>query len=115
MPPGGQVLALAFTYQQTRKGEFRYTGRVVAGGDVRVAGRGGPGECSGSAVMLAGAKTSPFSVLFSVLGFVAVAALLQNFATHPESLRSAGIKVLEWVNQFRNKPLDHGVEAARKR
>lgn len=108
--PGGQVLAPAFTYRQTRKWgatpvvaswQVVMSG-LLAGVGLAVLGFGG--------AMLAGAKTSPFSVLFSVLGFVAVAALLQYFATHPESLRSAGIKVLEWVNQFRNKPLDHGVE-----
>ncbi|GAB07401.1 flippase-like domain-containing protein [Gordonia amarae] len=108
--PGGQVLAPAFTYRQTRKWgatpvvaswQVVMSG-LLAGVGLAVLGFGG--------AMIAGAKTSPFSVLFSVLGFIAVATLLQYFATHPEYLQSTGIKVLEWINQFRNKPLDHGVE-----
>ena len=108
--PGGQVLAPAFTYRQTRKWgatpvvaswQVVMSG-LLAGVGLAVLGFGG--------AMIAGAKTSPFSVLFSVLGFIAVATLLQYFATHPEYLQSTGIRVLEWINQFRNKPLDHGVE-----
>ena len=36
--------------------------------------------------LLAGAKTSPFSVFFSVVGFIAVAVVFQYLASHPESL-----------------------------
>jgi len=31
-------------------------------------------------------------------------------ASHPESLRSTGIRVLGWVNQLRSKPDNHGID-----
>ncbi|WP_244176136.1 lysylphosphatidylglycerol synthase transmembrane domain-containing protein [Gordonia lacunae] len=108
--PGGQVLAPAFTYRETRKWgatpviaswQVVMSG-LLAGIGLAVLGFGG--------ALLAGAKTSPFSVVFSVAGFLAVAVVLQYLASHPESLKSTGIRVLGWVNQLRNKPEDHGTE-----
>lgn len=108
--PGGQVLAPAFTYRETRKWgatpvvaswQVVMSG-LLAGVGLAVLGFGG--------AVLAGARTSPFSVMFSVIGFVAVAVVLQYLATHPESLQSSGERVLSWYNNFRNKPADHGVD-----
>ncbi|MBY4574980.1 hypothetical protein ACN94_15540 [Gordonia paraffinivorans] len=108
--PGGQVLAPAFTYRETRKWgatpvvaswQVVMSG-LLAGVGLAVLGFGG--------AMLAGAKTSPFSVVFSVTGFIAVAVVLQYLASHPESLKSTGIRVLGWINQIRNKPDDHGTD-----
>ncbi|WP_244970789.1 lysylphosphatidylglycerol synthase transmembrane domain-containing protein [Gordonia jinghuaiqii] len=106
--PGGQVLAPAFTYRETRKWgatpvvaswQVVMSG-LLAGVGLAVLGFGG--------ALLAGAKTSPFSVVFSVAGFLAVAVVLQYLASHPESLKSTGIRVLGWSNQLRNKPDQHG-------
>ncbi len=108
--PGGQVLAPAFTYRQTRKWgatpvvaswQVVMSG-LLAGVGLAVLGLGG--------AIMAGAKTSPFSVLFSVVGFVAVAIVVQYLATHPESLQSGGTRMLGWFNQLRNKPVGEGVE-----
>lgn len=108
--PGGQVLAPAFTYRETRKWgatpvvaswQVVMSG-LLAGVGLAVLGLGG--------AVLAGAKTSPFSVVFSIVGFIAVALILQYLASHPESLQSTGIRVLGWINQVRSKPDDHGVD-----
>ncbi|ATD72522.1 MULTISPECIES: lysylphosphatidylglycerol synthase transmembrane domain-containing protein [Gordonia] len=108
--PGGQVLAPAFTYRETRKWgatpvvaswQVVMSG-LLAGVGLAVLGFGG--------AMLAGAKTSPFSVVFSVAGLLAVAVVLQYLASHPESLKNTSIRVLGWINQLRNKPDDHGTE-----
>ena len=67
--PGGQVLAPAFTYRETRKWgaspvvaswQVVMSG-LLAGVGLAVLGFGG--------ALLAGAKTSPFSVFFSAVGF----------------------------------------------
>ncbi|MFF0709826.1 lysylphosphatidylglycerol synthase transmembrane domain-containing protein [Gordonia sputi] len=107
--PGGQVLAPAFTYRETRKWgatpvvaswQVVMSG-LLAGVGLAVLGFGG--------ALLAGAKTSPFSVVFSAVGFIAVAVVLQYLASHPESLQSTGERILGWINQVRSKPSDHGV------
>lgn len=107
--PGGQVLAPAFTYRETRRWGAT---PVVASWQVVMSGLlAGVGLAAlgfGGAV-LAGIKTSPFSLVFWVVGFVAIAAILQYLTTHPESLQSTGIRILSWANQLRNKPEDHGV------
>lgn len=81
--PGGQVLAPAFTYRETRKWgatpvvaswQVVMSG-LLAGVGLAVLGFGG--------AVLAGAKTNPFSLMFSIVGFVAVALVLQYLATHP--------------------------------
>ncbi|RPA58989.1 UPF0104 family protein [Gordonia oryzae] len=108
--PGGQVLAPAFTYRETRKWgatsvvsswQVVMSG-LLAGVGLAVLGFGG--------AVLAGAKTNPFSLVFSIVGFVAVALILQFLATHPESLQSTGERVLGWYNDLRNKPADSGLE-----
>ncbi|MGW5522108.1 lysylphosphatidylglycerol synthase transmembrane domain-containing protein [Gordonia sp. NPDC003950] len=108
--PGGQVLAPAFTYRETRKWgatpvvaswQVVMSG-LLAGVGLAVLGFGG--------AVLAGARTSPFSVIFSVVGFIAVAVVLQYLATHPESLRSTGERALSWFNHLRNRPVDQGVD-----
>ena len=113
--PGGQVLAPAFTYRETRRWgatpvvaswQVVMSG-LLAGMGLAVLGFGG--------AMLAGAKTSPFSVVFSVVGFLAVLVVVQYLASHPESLQTIGIRILAWINQIRNKPEDHGVDTLRER
>ncbi|GAA1482028.1 hypothetical protein GCM10009624_24680 [Gordonia sinesedis] len=112
--PGGQVLAPAFTYRQTRRWGAT---PVVASWQVVMSGLlAGVGLAAlgfGGAV-LAGIKTSPFSLIFWLLGFVAIAAVLQYLTTHPESLQSTGVRMLSWVNQLRNKPTGHGVAKLRE-
>lgn len=106
--PGGPVLSPAFVYRETRKWgatpvvaswQVVMSG-LLAGVGLAVLGFGG--------ALLAGAKTSPFSVFFSVVGFIAVAVVFQYLASHPESLQSTLLRVMDWVNQVRSKPTGHG-------
>lgn len=108
--PGGQVLAPAFTYRETRKWG---ASPVVASWQVVMSGLlagVGLAVLGLAGAVMAGAKTSPFSVIFSIAGFIAIAVILQYLATHPELVRSGGARVLGWINQVRNRPTDHGVD-----
>lgn len=107
--PGGQVLAPAFTYRETRKWgatpviaswQVVMSGLLMGVG-LAVLGLGG--------ALLAGAKTSPFSVIFSVSGFIAFALVAQYIARHPESIEGVGVTLLKWINHLRDKAQDHGV------
>ncbi|MAU81381.1 MULTISPECIES: lysylphosphatidylglycerol synthase transmembrane domain-containing protein [Gordonia] len=106
--PGGPVLSPAFVYRETRKWgatpvvaswQVVMSG-LLAGVGLAVLGFGG--------ALLAGAKTSPFSVFFSVVGFIAVAVVFQYLASHPESLQSTLLRVMDWINQVRSKPAGNG-------
>ena len=88
--PGGQVLAPAFTYRETRKWgaspvvaswQVVMSG-LLAGVGLAVLGFGG--------ALLAGAKTSPFSVFFSAVGFVAVAVVLAA-PGYPDAAATDGV------------------------
>lgn len=112
--PGGQVLAPAFIYRESRKWgatpvvaswQLVMSG-LLAGVGLAVLGLGG--------ALLAGAKTSPYSVVFSVVGFVAFAIVMQYVATHPETLEGPGRRVLGWINNLRDKPREHGVERLKR-
>ncbi|MCF8605283.1 YbhN family protein [Gordonia sp. HY442] len=106
--PGGQVLAPAFVYRESRKWgatpviaswQVVMSG-LLAGAGLAVLGLGG--------ALLAGAKTSPFSVIFSIAGFLVFAIAVQYLASHPQMLENAGLRVLGWVNNIRDKAADHG-------
>ncbi|GAA2061602.1 YbhN family protein [Williamsia deligens] len=107
--PGGNVLAPAFTYRQTRKwgaSPVVASWQVVMSGllmgvGLAVLGIGG--------ALLAGAKTSPFSVIFSVGGFLAFGIVAQYIASHPEIMKSVGTRVLYALNNMRDKDHEHGV------
>lgn len=107
--PGGQVLAPAFIYRESRKWgatpvvaswQLVMSG-LLAGVGLAVLGLGG--------ALLAGAKTNPYSVVFSVMGFIAFALVMQYVATHPEVLEGPTRRVLSWINNLRDKPREHGV------
>ncbi|MBT0567497.1 YbhN family protein [Williamsia sp. CHRR-6] len=107
--PGGNVLAPAFTYRQTRRWgatavvaswQVVMSGLLMGVG-LAVLGLGG--------ALLAGASTSPFSIIFSIGGFVVFLGLAQYLAGHPDAISGPGVRFLHLVNRFRNKPDDHGV------
>ncbi|GEE01588.1 membrane protein [Gordonia spumicola] len=111
--PGGQVLSPAFIYRESRKWgaspvvaswQLVMSG-LLAGAGLAVLGLGG--------ALLAGAKTSPFSVIFSVAGFLVFAIGAQYLASHPQSLEAIGLRVLGWINNIREKPVDHGTARLR--
>lgn len=108
--PGGQVLSPAFVYRETRKWgatpvvaswQLVMSG-LLAGAGLAVLGLGGG--------LLAGAQTNPFSVIFTVIGFVLFVVVMQYLAGHPESIEGIGRRLLGWVNSLRNKPVEHGTE-----
>jgi hypothetical protein len=107
--PGGQVLAPAFTYRETRRWgatpvvaswQVVMSGLMMAVG-LAVLGLGG--------ALLAGAQTSPFSIIFSISGFLAFALVAGYIARHPHSIEGLGVTLLRWFNNMRDKPSDHGV------
>ncbi|WP_020106301.1 YbhN family protein [Nocardia sp. 348MFTsu5.1] len=107
--PGGQVLAPAFTYRETRRWgatpvvaswQVVMSGLMMAVG-LAVLGLGG--------ALLAGAQTSPFSIIFSISGFLAFALVAGYVARNPHSIEGLGVTVLRWFNNMRDKPSDHGV------
>jgi uncharacterized membrane protein YbhN (UPF0104 family) len=63
---------------------------------------------------LLGAKDNPFSLLFTLGGFVALLLLAQAVATRPELIDGIGVKVLRWVNSARSKPTDTGLRKWRE-
>jgi putative heme transporter len=56
-----------------------------------------------------GAKNNPFSLLFTLGGFVALLLLAQAVASRPELIDGIGCRVLSWVNSVRGRPADTGL------
>ena len=63
---------------------------------------------------LLGAKDNPFSLLFTIGGFIALLLLAQAVATRPELIDGIGVRVLGWVNSARGKPADTGLHKWRE-
>ncbi|MFT4199685.1 lysylphosphatidylglycerol synthase transmembrane domain-containing protein [Gordonia sp. (in: high G+C Gram-positive bacteria)] len=111
--PGGQVLAPAFTYRETRRWGAN---PVVASWQVVMAGLiAGVGLATLGIVgaLMAGVRTNPYSVMFSIIGFIAFVAVLQYLSTHPATVHAWGSKILRWYNELRNKPEESGQERLR--
>ncbi|ADG76995.1 Integral membrane protein OS=Tsukamurella paurometabola (strain ATCC 8368 / DSM / CCUG 35730/ CIP 100753 / JCM 10117 / KCTC 9821 / NBRC 16120 / NCIMB 702349/ NCTC 13040) OX=521096 GN=Tpau_0352 PE=4 SV=1 [Tsukamurella paurometabola] len=107
--PGGQVLAPTLVYRRTR---MWGASRVIAAWQIVMSGLL---MSSGLAVLglvgglLAGAKTSPYSVVFSVALLVVFIVMMQYVASHPDGLYVVGARLIRWVNDLRNKPEDTGL------
>jgi putative heme transporter len=56
-----------------------------------------------------GAKNNPFSLLFTLGGFIALLLLAQAVASRPELIEGIGCRVLAWFNSARGKPVDTGL------
>lgn len=107
--PGGPVLSATFVYRQQRKwgaSPVVASWQLVMSGALQVVGLALLGL--GGAFLL-GAKNNPFSLLFSLGGFVTLLLLAQAVASRPDLIDGIGIKVLSWVNSARGKPADTGV------
>lgn len=112
--PGGPVISATFLLRQQRlwgastvvaSWQLVMSGALQAVG-LAVLGLGG--------AFLLGAKNNPFSLLFTLGGFVALLLLAQAVASRPELIEGIGIKVLSWVNSIRGKPAETGVEKWRE-
>jgi putative heme transporter len=107
--PGGPVLAATFLLRQQRiwgASTLVASWQLVMSGVLQAVGLALLGL--GGAFFL-GAKNNPFSLLFTLGGFVALLLLAQAVASRPELIDGIGCRVLSWVNSIRSKPADTGL------
>jgi uncharacterized membrane protein YbhN (UPF0104 family) len=107
--PGGPVIAATFLLRQQRlwgastlvaSWQLVMSGVLQAGG-LALLGLGG--------AFVLGAKNNPFSLLFTLGGFVALLLLAQAVATRPELIEGIGCRVLARFNSLRGRPADVGL------
>lgn len=107
--PGGPVLSATFIYRQQRlwgASPVVASWQLVMSGVLQAIGLALLGL--GGAFLL-GAKNNPFSLIFTLGGFVALIVLAQAVASRPELIDGIGVRVLSWVNSVRGKPQDTGL------
>ena len=112
--PGGPVLSATFVYRQQRQwgaSPVVASWQLVMSGALQVVGLALLGL--GCAFLL-GAKNNPFSLLFTLGGFVTLVLLAQAVATRPELIDGIGMKLLGWMNSARNKPPETGLRRWRE-
>ncbi|MGA7051309.1 MAG: YbhN family protein [Mycobacterium sp.] len=112
--PGGPVLSATFLLRQQRiwgASTVVASWQLVMSGVLQAVGLALLGL--GGAFLL-GAKNNPFSLLFTLGGFVALLLLAQAVASRPELIEGIGGRVLSWVNSVRGKPADSGLEKWRE-
>jgi putative heme transporter len=112
--PGGPVLSATFLLRQQRiwgVSTLVASWQLVMSGVLQAVGLALLGL--GGAFFL-GATNNPFSLLFTLGGFVALLLLAQAVASRPELIDGIGIRVLSWVNSVRGKPTDAGLEKWRE-
>ena len=112
--PGGPVLSATFVYRQQRlwgASPVVASWQLVMSGALQVVGLALLGL--GGAFLL-GAKNNPFSLLFTLGGFIALLLLAQAVASRPELIDGIGVRVLGWVNSVRGKPADTGLHRWRE-
>ncbi|MGH3970195.1 MAG: lysylphosphatidylglycerol synthase transmembrane domain-containing protein, partial [Mycobacterium sp.] len=107
--PGGPVISATFLLRQQRlwgASTLVASWQLVMSGVLQAVGLALLGL--GGAFFL-GAKNNPFSLLFTLGGFVALLLLAQAVASRPELIDGIGVRVLSWVNSLRGKPADTGL------
>ncbi|WP_408066330.1 lysylphosphatidylglycerol synthase transmembrane domain-containing protein [[Mycobacterium] nativiensis] len=112
--PGGPVLSATFLYRQQRRwgaSPVVASWQLVMSGVLQAVGLALLGL--GGAFLL-GAKNNPFSLLFTVGGFIALLLLAQTVAARPELIDGIGVRVLGWANSLRDKPVDTGLATWRR-
>jgi uncharacterized protein (TIRG00374 family) len=112
--PGGPVLSATFLLRQQRiwgASTVVASWQLVMSGVLQAVGLAVLGL--GGAFFL-GAKNNPFSLLFTLGGFVALLLLAQAVASRPELIEGIGSRVLAWVNSVRGRPAETGVEKWRE-
>ena len=107
--PGGPVLATTFTYRQTRlwgASPVVATWQLVMAGVLQAIGLALVGLAG---ALLVGAKTNPFSLIFTCGGLFAFLVVAQYAASRPDALEGVGITALRGFNALRKKPPLTGV------
>src|ERR1700753_4078868 len=113
--PGGPVLSATFLLRQQRSwgaSTVVASWQLVMSGVLQAVGLALLGL--GGAFFL-GAKNNPFSLLFTLGGFVALLLLAQAVASRPELIEGIGCRVLARFNSLRGKPADVGLAQWRER
>ncbi|QLL07898.1 lysylphosphatidylglycerol synthase transmembrane domain-containing protein [Mycobacterium vicinigordonae] len=106
--PGGPVISATFLLRQQRiwgASTVVASWQLVMSGALQAVGLAVLGL--GGAFFL-GAKNNPFTLLFTLGGFVVLLLLAQAVASRPELIEGIGLKVLSWVNSVRGRPADTG-------
>ncbi|WP_019201134.1 lysylphosphatidylglycerol synthase transmembrane domain-containing protein [Tsukamurella sp. 1534] len=112
--PGGQVLAPTLVFQRTR--QWGAT-NVVAAWQIVMSGllmSAGLAVLGVVGTLAAGAKTSPFSMVFSVGLLIVFFAAAQYISTRPDGFEAVGTRVLHILNRMRGKEEDKGVDKWRE-
>jgi uncharacterized protein (TIRG00374 family) len=112
--PGGPVLSATFLFRQQRlwgASTVVASWQLVMSGVLQAVGLALLGL--GGAFFL-GARNNPFSLLFTLGGFVALLLLAQAVATRPDLIEGIGSRVLTWVNSLRGRPADTGLNKWRE-
>jgi uncharacterized protein (TIRG00374 family) len=112
--PGGPVISATFLLRQQRlwgASTLVASWQLVMSGVLQAVGLALLGL--GGAFFL-GATNNPFSLLFTLGGFVALLLLAQAVASRPELIDGIGARVLSWVNSVRGKPASTGLEKWRE-
>lgn len=112
--PGGPVLSTTFLYRRQRQwgaSPVVASWQLVMSGVLQAVGLALLGL--GGAFLL-GARNNPFSLLFTLGGFVALLVLAQAVASRPELVDGIGVRVLAWVNSVREQPTDTGLQTWRR-
>jgi hypothetical protein len=107
--PGGPVLAATFLLRQQRlwgASTLVASWQLVMSGVLQAVGLALLGL--GGAFVL-GAKNNPFSLLFTLGGFVALLLLAQAVASRPELIEGIGRRVLARFNSLRGRTADVGL------
>ncbi|MEM6105331.1 YbhN family protein [Mycobacterium sp. 050272] len=107
--PGGPVLSATFLLRQQRiwgASTVVASWQLVMSGVLQAVGLALLGL--GGAFFL-GAKNNPFSLLFTLGGFIALLLLFQAVASRPELIEGIGARVLSLFNSARGKPVDTGL------
>lgn len=112
--PGGPVLSTSFIYRQQRRwgaSPLVASWQLVIAGVLQIVGLALLGL--GGAFLL-GAKNNPFSLIFTLGGFIALIVLAQAVASHPDLIDGIGVRVLSWVNALRAKAPNNGLHKWRE-
>jgi uncharacterized membrane protein YbhN (UPF0104 family) len=112
--PGGPVLSATFTYRQQRRwgaSPIVASWQLVMSGVLQAVGLALLGL--GGAFLL-GARNNPFSLIFTLGGFLALLLLAQAVASRPELIDGIGVRVLTSLNSLHGKPFDTGLDKWRQ-
>jgi uncharacterized membrane protein YbhN (UPF0104 family) len=102
--PGGPVLSATFIYRQQRRwgaSPVIASWQLVMSGALQVTSLTLLGI--GSAFFL-GAKHNPFSLIFTLAGFIMLIVLAQAVASRPDLLDGVGVRVLSWLSGAKPSP-----------